>query len=98
MSGLHANTGEMSANGNSTIEKASEFANELRSLQGNIDNLMSIWKGPAANSFSSAYQEQANNFNQFQALLNELGEKIVTASNTLNAAEEEASSEVGNLF
>lgn len=98
MSGLHANTGEMNANGNSTVNCASDFAAELASLRSNVDNLMNIWKGPAASSFNNAFVEQATNFDNFQALLNELGERIINAANILNSADEDAASEAGRLF
>lgn len=98
MSGLQADTGGMNANGESTIQNAETFANELTSLKGNMESLMAIWSGPSASKFNDAYLEQAENFDDFQQLLNELGEKIVEASNKLNMAEEENTSAVGNIF
>lgn len=98
MSGLHADTGAMSSNGTSTIQCAEAYANELRSLKGNMENLMTIWTGPAATKFNEAYTAQAENFDAFQQLLNELGEKIVEASNTLNNTEEDNASGVNGLF
>lgn len=98
MSGLHADTGGMNANGRGTIANAEAYANELRSLKGNVENLMSIWTGPAAQKFNESYAAQAENFDAFQALLNELGEKIVEASNKLNEVEEDNASAAGNLF
>lgn len=98
MSGLHADTGAMSANGKETVANAELFSNELHSLRNNVESLMGIWRGLSANEFNKSYQEQAQNLNSFQQLLYELGERITEGANILNRTEEENASAGARLF
>ena len=98
MSGLHADTGAINANGKDTVANAEYYQNELASLRSNVENLMSIWRGKASTEFNNTYEEQDENFKQFQQLLNDLGEKISQAANTLNTTEEENASAASRLF
>lgn len=98
MSGLHADTGAMNTNGKDTVANAEYLENELNSLRSNIDGLMTIWRGMSANEFSASYEEQANNFNAFKILLNDLGESISAAANILNKTEEDNADAGAHLF
>ena len=98
MSGLHVDSGGMNNNGRTTVANAGYLQNELASLSHNMDGLMSIWKGLSANEFNQSYQQQAKTFNDFRQLLDELGEKISTASQILNRTEEENASAGSRLF
>ncbi len=98
MSGLHADTGAMNANGRDTIANAEYFSNELANLRNNIEGLMTIWRGLSANEFNKSYEEQAQNLEAFRQLLNELGEKITESANILNRTEEENASAGAHLF
>ena len=98
MSGLHADTGAMNANGRDTIANAEYFSNELGNLRNNIEGLMTIWRGLSANEFNKSYEEQAQNLEAFRQLLNELGEKITESANISNRTEEENASAGAHLF
>ena len=98
MSGLHADTSAMNMNGKDTVANAEFFSNELSSLRGNVDGLMTIWRGLSANEFNKSYEEQAQNLQAFQQLLNELGEGISKSAEILNRTEEENASAGTNLF
>lgn len=98
MSGLSVNTGAMNSNGKETVTNAEYFSNELASLRNNIEGLMSIWRGIAANEFNNSYEEQAHNLEAFKVLLNDLGEAISRAANLLNRTEEENASAGAHLF
>ena len=96
--GLHVSTADMNKNGKDTVASSEEFASELSSLRANVDGLMSIWNGIAANEFNKTYEEQATNLQAFQQLLNELGEAIQHGANILNKTEEENASAGAHLF
>lgn len=96
--GLQVNTGAMNQNGRDTVSNADYFQNELASLRTNVENLMVIWKGIAANEFDKSYESQAKNLEQFQILLNDLGESISRGANILNRTEEENASAGAHLF
>ena len=98
MSGLHANTGGMNNDGKQTVANAEYFLEELSSLGNNINGLMGIWKGPSSSAFNNSYLEQNQNFQNFQILLNELGEAISKAATHLNNTEEENTSKGSHLF
>lgn len=98
MTGLYANTSAMNNNGKDTVAQAEYFANELSSLRSNVERLMTIWKGLSANEFNGSYEEQSRNLNNFQQLLNDLGEGISRSADILNRAEEENASAGSHLF
>ena len=96
--GLQANTGGMNQNGRDTFANADYFQSELSNLRSNIENLMTIWKGVSANEFNKSYEGQAKNLNDFQILLNDLGESISKGANILNRTEEDNASAGAHLF
>ena len=98
MSGLHADTGAMNTNGKDTVTNAEYLANEIVSLKGNIEGLMTLWRGLSANEFNKSFEEQAQNLQAFQQLLNELGEAISRSANILNQTEEDNANAGANLF
>ncbi len=98
MTGLYANTSAMNNNGRDTVAQAEHFATELTSLRSNVERLMTIWKGLSANEFNGSYEEQSRNLNNFQQLLNDLGEGISKSAEILNRTEEENASAGSHLF
>lgn len=98
MSGLHADTGAMNTNGKDTVTNAEYLANEIVSLKGNVEGLMTLWRGLSANEFNKSFEEQAANLQAFQQLLNELGEAISRSANILNQTEEDNANAGANLF
>lgn len=98
MSGLHVDAGSMNTQGMNTISNAETFASEINNLSGNVDSLMSIWRGLAATTFKGQVDEQIVNLNQFKELLNLLGEKITQGARHFDETEEENASAAANLF
>ncbi len=98
MSGLHASTGNMSANGRETVANSEYFLDEVNSLGKNVEDLMTIWKGLSANEFNNSFAEQRQNLNEFAHLLNDLGEAITKGANILNDTEEGNASAGSHLF
>lgn len=98
MSGLHADTAAMDVNGRDTVANAEFFQNELSSLRGNVDSLMTIWRGISATEFNNSYLDQAANLDKFGRLLVDLGEAISKSANILNKTEEENASAGLHLF
>ncbi len=98
MSGLHADTGSMNTRGRETVSNSELFENEIGSLNNNIAELMTIWRGLSANEFKDSYLEQHENLERFRELLNELGENISSAANILNKTEEDNAATGAHLF
>ena len=98
MSGLHADTAAININGKDTVANSEYLEQELNNLRSNMEGLMSLWRGLSANEFNSSYEEQADNFNKFRILLNDLGESISKAASILNRTEEENASAGSHLF
>lgn len=98
MAGLHADTAAMDVNGRDTVANAEFFQNELSGLRGNVDSLMTIWRGISATEFNNSYLEQAANLDKFGRLLVDLGEAISKSASILNKTEEENASAGSHLF
>ena len=98
MSGLKVNFSGMSANGRNTVQLSNDYAGLLAQLKANIENLMKIWRGAAANEFNSAYEQQDVIFHKFAELLTELGEKITEAARNFQNTEEENAAMAKNMF
>lgn len=96
--GLYADPSVIDQKGRSTMNLAVDLKSEIDSLTANKDNLMSIWKGQAANAFESATANQLTNLENFKDLLNEMGEKIVQGANTFSTNEEENTNMAANLY
>ena len=87
--GIYANTDEIYRQGDKTINYAAEFATQINNLKSNKDGLLGIWRGEAATEFGNSVDEQVKNLNEFQSILEEMGNKIVEGSNRLHQTEEE---------
>ena len=98
MSGLHADTGSINTRGRETVANSELFENEIGSLNNNVAELMTIWRGLSANEFKDSFLEQHENLEKFRELLNELGENISSAANILNRTEEDNASAGAHLF
>ena len=68
MSGLHADTGSMNTRGKETVSNAELFENEIGSLNNNIAELMTIWRGLSANEFKDSFLEQHENLEKFSKM------------------------------
>lgn len=98
MSGLSVNTAGMDKNGKDTVNYADEFSTELKDLNSKVVGLNSIWRGSSANEFNKSFEAQAQNFQEFQQLLNELGGVISKNASDFNRTEEENANAGAHLF
>lgn len=98
MSGLHVDAGNMNSQGINTVSNAESFANEISNLSSNVDSLMSIWRGLAANNFKEAVDGQIVNLNSFRELLSLLGEKISEGARHFDDTEQDNASAASSLF
>lgn len=96
--GIYVDSTGMREKGVSTEDRTVELQAQIKDLTSNQDNLMKIWKGPAAETFNEAVNEQLVNLNEFETLLHEMAVKIIEGANTFNQTEEENIGAVGNLF
>ena len=96
--GLYANTEEMDAEGKQTVINADYFQKEIVSLKKNVDDLLAIWSGPSATEFQNSYTYQEENLQEFQKLLNELGENVSEAAGILETTEEDLANKATNLL
>ena len=98
MQGLHVNAGKMNANGKDTVANSEYFRSELNNLGKNIEGLMTIWRGLSATEFNNSYLEQAENFEAFAQLLNDLGEGISQGAQILDNTENDNADAGRHLF
>lgn len=98
MSGLHVDAGSMNSQGMNTVASAEELNSQINSLNGNVENLMTIWRGLSANQFKQEVDLQVVNLKNFQELLNELGQRIVQGAKNFDETEEENASRAATLF
>lgn len=98
MNGIHVDSELMREKGIGTVKSAEDLEAQVNSLKANMDELMTIWKGPAAEGFQTAVNEQVSNLNQFKELLNTLGEKIIDGANRFNETEEANANQASKLF
>ena len=98
MSGLHVDAGTMNSQGMNTIASADELNSQINSLNENVENLMTIWRGLSANQFKQVVDSQIVNLKNFQELLNELGQRIVQGAKHFDQTEEENASRAATLF
>lgn len=98
MAGLHVNAEVMHSQGVSTMNLSQELGTQIESLNANIDSLMTIWKGAAADQFRQATAPQIQNLRKFQELLDLLGQKIVDGAGRFDQVEQENVDRARNLF
>ena len=98
MSGLYVNSANMNTEGMNTVSNSQSLANEIANLDGNVNSLMSIWRGAAANSFKEVVDAQIVNLNSFREVLTLLGEKIIDGARRFDETEEENASNASRLF
>lgn len=98
MSGLHVDSSNMNTQGINTVNNSEALDDEIGALRTNVDNLMTIWKGPAASEFNEVVNEQIGFLQEFKELLNTLGEKISEGARQFNDVEEENASMASHLF
>ncbi len=87
--GFKANPEGVRINGQKVISEAENLFDELSNLENNVNSLMGIWKGEAANSFKASFDEYQTLFKNFQLTLNDLGEATVKSSQIFQDAEAE---------
>lgn len=98
MSGLHVDASNMNTQGVNTVNNSQVLGDEISALKTNVDNLMTIWRGPAASEFNNVVEEQIDYLQQFRDLLNELGDKISEGARHFNDVEEDNASMASHLF
>ena len=98
MSGIHVDPAQMEVLGRKTMSSAVDLDGQIKSLTGNKDSLMGIWRGDAAKSFDEAVQLQLKNLDAFKELINELGTKISKGASTFHTNEEDNSNAAKNLY
>lgn len=66
---ISADTGSLRALGEQVMELAGQYANEVKSIYTNVDELSSSWQG-------ADNQEYVNKVNSYKATIEELGKSI----------------------
>lgn len=96
--GLHVDPAQMETLGNRTMNSASDLDGQIKSLTGNKDSLMSIWRGDASAAFDQSVQAQLKNLDAFKELINELGTRITKGAGTFHTNEEENKKAANDLY
>ncbi len=98
MSGLHVDAGNMNSQGMNTIASSEDLNSQINSLNSNVENLMTIWRGLSANQFKMVVDDQIVNLRDFQELLNLLGQKITQGARQFDDTEQENANRAAGLF
>lgn len=98
MSGLHVDASNMNNQGVNTVNNSEHLGDEIGALKANVENLMTIWRGPAASEFNGVVNEQIDNLLEFRYLLNNVGEKISEGARYFSDVEEENTTLASHLF
>ena len=96
--GISVDSGYMEDQGKNTILSAEEFLSEINQLGSNIDSLMTIWLGAAAETFKNQSDIAINELKSFQNVIEILGEAIVQGGRRFDQTEEENATAAANLF
>ena len=96
--GLFVNTEEMDARGNDTIREGENLENQIRNLSSSVSELMTIWHGPAANSFNESVTNQLEELREFKSLIDQYGQNIVSGARKFSETETENANMAGKLF
>ena len=96
--GLHVDAGSMNFQGRNTVTLSQDLGTQINNLVNNVESLMGIWSGIAANEFKTVVDQQVVNLRNFQDLLNLLGEKITQGARVFDETEEDNASRAANLF
>ena len=96
--GLHVQAGQMTQDGNNTIDSADEFCTEIRGLEESVHELLSIWRGASAAAFQSSFDGKTEQLLSFKNLLEQRGENIVQSANILDRNEQDLTAMGSNLF
>ena len=96
--GIHVDPAAMELRGKNTLNLAEELKSQIDSLNTNKENLLGIWSGDAATSFSEAVQAQVKNLDNFKLLIEEMGNKIISGAGIFHENEQENADETKKLF
>lgn len=96
--GLSVDPALMRQLGDQTRVNAQEYWQELASLRSNVESLIGIWHGNAAEAFNNAYTSQNEIFSEFEARLEELGRVLMVNSSQFADTESQLTAEGANLF
>ncbi len=96
--GLSVDPALMRQLGDDTRINAQQYWEELSSLRNNVESLIGIWHGNAADAFNNAYNSQNEIFSEFEARLEELGRVIMVNSSEFAETEGHLTAEGANLF
>ena len=98
MNGLHVDAGSMNSQGVNTVKLAEDLNSEINSLNANIESLMGIWRGIAAQQFKQVVDTQVVNLRDFEKLLNTMGQNIVKGATLFDETEQDNANRASNLF
>ena len=98
MSGLHVYAGNMNSQWMNTIASSEDLNSQINSLNSNVENLMTIWRGLSANQFKMVVDDQIVNLRDFQEFLNLLGQKITQGARQFDDTEQENANRAAGLF
>ena len=87
--GIHVDPSEMELDGKSTLDLSNELQSQIKELTSTKDDLISKWHGDASKAFNDASVEELKSLTQFQELITEMGNKIISGSGTFYRNEEE---------
>lgn len=96
--GLHVQAGQMTQDGNNTVESANDFLDQIRGLESSVAELLGMWKGPAAGAFRNSFDGKTSELMAFKNLLEERGENIVTSAGILQNNEDELTARANGMF
>lgn len=96
--GLHVQAGQMTQDGNNTIDSADEFCTEIRGLEESVHELLGIWRGASAQAFQSSFDWKTEQLMSFKNLLEQRGENIVESAKILDQNEQDLTAMGSNLF
>lgn len=87
--GIHVDPSEMELDGKNTLDLSNELQSEIKELTNTKDNLISMWSGDASNAFNEAAVNELKSLTEFQELITEMGNRIISGSGTFYNNEEE---------
>ena len=98
MAGIFNDPDLMAQDGDNTIDSADEFVTEIRGLESSIFHLLSIWKGPAAESFSRSADEKLKELSHFADVLSLRGDNITKGAKIMGSTEDYLETLGSNIY
>jgi len=98
MSGIHVDPAKMDELGRKTVNCSEQLEDQIKKIISNKNNLVEIWIGKSGTELDKAVQRQMENLTRFKDLIDTLGTKISTGSNTFYTNEEENAESAKSLY